>query len=67
MVESMESSEQLGIFFIMEVEFHALLLAIESIQSYIPTKGLEVPCTYIFVGKPLLIKKRIKIMTKVVK
>ena len=32
--------------------------------SDVPTKGLEVPCSYKFIGKPLLIKKLVKIMTK---
>ena len=32
--------------------------------SNVPTKGLEVPCTYTFIGKALLIKKLVKIVNK---
>lgn len=32
--------------------------------SDVPNKGLEVPCTYTFTGKPAMIKRLVKVMTE---
>ena len=33
-------------------------------RSAVPGKGLEVPCVYTFTGKPVMIKKLIKLLVK---